>query len=70
MIFVRKHLFFTITNLRQLILDSELIFRIDVSNEFSQWGLSLKNDRLVETGDFEMLKFSQTAAGMSTQPRS
>lgn len=59
-----------VTNLRQLVLDGELILRIDVSDEFSQRRFGLKDNRLVETGDFEMLKLRQAAAGVRAQPRS
>lgn len=57
-------------NLRQFILDSKFILRIDISNEFSQRRLGLKDNRLVETVNFEMLKLGQAGASVSAQPRS
>jgi hypothetical protein len=58
------------TDLRQFVLNGEFVLGIDVSNEFSHRGLGLKDNRLVETADFEMLKFRQTAATMRVQPGS
>lgn len=56
------------TDLRQFVLDGELVLRIDVSDEFSQRRFRLEDDGLMETGDLEVLKFCQTAAGVRAQP--
>lgn len=58
------------TDLGQLVLDGELVLRIDVGDEFPQRRLGLEEDRLAETGDLEMLELRQAAAGVRAQPRS
>lgn len=58
------------TDLRQLVLYRKFVLGIDVSDKFSHRRFSLEKYGLVESGDFELLKLGQAAAGMGAEPSS
>ena len=49
-------------DLREFVLDSEFVFRIDVCDEFAHWCFGLEEDGLLKTRDLKLLELGQTAA--------
>lgn len=68
---VRRHILYLLqrVHLRQLVLQAELMFRIDVGDKLAQRCFRRKYQRFVQSDLSQVLKLVQAGLGVLTEPR-